>query len=105
MQIINILDLYIDNKISEANSALEEHIMTIIERPNELVHKLLLDLKRKDLKFKFFPCPVTQVDAQKLMLSLESDADKYFCALYVMKLQNKAASNFVDIVLERIGAR
>lgn len=101
--ISDILSMYLEGKMTEGNVALGEFIPTMLDKPEQFVHGLLIEFSRLGLSFNPIRVPSTELEAFALLESLDALGDRYLCALYLMRIYNAATTQYVKLVLDRLG--
>lgn len=105
MEIIEVLDKYIEGDITTGNRLLTIKALELHNEPDRNIHKLLLAFKAKDLFFEVLAPPETLDQALEELKKTADPSEKYVYALYVLKYQNPITTAFVNLVLERIDAK
>lgn len=104
MDMIEILDRYIMGNFQEGSQLFEENLLDVIaNEPQKEVHRLLVHFKEKALCFEPIEPLEDLESAHKALIASSIESEKYLTALFILKYQNPVASEFVNMVLARVG--
>ena len=103
MNIIEILDLYIQHKsVDEIPVPL---LKKLSSEPSSLVHNLLRSFHLQGCSFMFesiFVKPLDFDDAMDRIAKTDNVSEKYVLALFCLQYQHRMASSFVNLVLAKL---